>query len=437
MKLRNPQAIRALGLLALAPILTGCQAISLPKLPVPRGLLERSVDNASLTSQDLRTLLNDSAVRMASQVESTSDAMMTATDSAEIRRHALLWKMNGVSSTFQAASRPDALAAFLDTWILVRQWQAVASSDQGRQWFGNQQPTLVASIAELDRDLKKIDAKIGANLTLVIGDEHERIEQFVDRFAREFPIRSLSMHRESIAVHYIEKVARPNREVLDVMGTLEENVTELRKLMATYADYVPKQSRWQAELLLMDTLGDSRLTPTLQDFDEVAAAAASLANTAAELPLLVRGERLAVQEFVADQQAVAFAEIAAMRSTTAAELQHERQVLIDEFRRERRAIEAFASQERSVVTAEFREEVREDLRTALEATDTISSRRVTDVAAQSRQLVDRFVWRLGQLFALLVLALAAVVIASLRFHWRQRLTIAVPSHDETSWRRAA
>ena len=106
MKRRN-QPIYAVALLALVAILPACQSIRGPK-----GLLERQTKAAGLTTGELRAIMDDLVIQCASRVESAADQIIAQTDDVEVHKNALLWKPNGISSCFQAATGRDPLAAF-------------------------------------------------------------------------------------------------------------------------------------------------------------------------------------------------------------------------------------------------------------------------------------------------------------------------------------
>ena len=52
---------------------------------------------------------------------------------------------------------------------------------------------------------------------------------------------------------------------MEVLGRLETNIDELQSLARLYAEFLPKQARWQAELLSLDLIELDPLADSLAD----------------------------------------------------------------------------------------------------------------------------------------------------------------------------
>jgi hypothetical protein len=135
---REPCAV--LFLLALA----GCQ-----QMHASEGLLETTVPHSALSSVKLRALLNDFIPRFSDQVEESADRILAESTDPEIQRNALLWKSNSISACFQAASRTDPLAAYLDVWILCRQMTQLIEAPSPSPYFGTSQGLAVPTSRQL------------------------------------------------------------------------------------------------------------------------------------------------------------------------------------------------------------------------------------------------------------------------------------------------
>lgn len=95
-------------------------------------------------------------------------------------------------------------------------------------------------------------------------------EDFVVEFAREHPIHSLYFDRPSLVAPYIPQLSDQTREVLEVVNNLNESVTDLQRLSARYAEFLPKQARWQAELLLLSASTAAVLSQPMKELAVVA-----------------------------------------------------------------------------------------------------------------------------------------------------------------------
>ena len=102
----------------------------------------------------------------------------------------------------------------------------------------------------------------------------------------------------------------------------------------SYNVYLPKQTRWQAELFLEDLKADPQVNAALADFGKLASTAAKVSN-----------ERLSVQEFVHQE-----------RMQTLDDLQRQRIATIAALHAERLGVAADLDSERLAATADLRGE---------------------------------------------------------------------------------
>ncbi|MBL9123577.1 MAG: hypothetical protein JNG90_08075 [Planctomycetaceae bacterium] len=382
--LRRLAVLIAVGVAALAPS-SGCQRMS-----APMGLLEETAPHAHLSSQKLRTLVTDYVPVYALQVEASADQILAEATDPAVRRHALLWKSQGIGACFRAAARPDALAALTDVWVLVRQSSDYFARTAGDPPLGPWQPAALETCRRLEEPLRKIHA--------TLGEELHFGEKFVADFATQHPIDSLYFNRASIATDYIESLKLPTPELMDVVGGLNENMADMRKLSALYADFLPKQARWQAELLLIDSLAQQPVGAALSDLSTAAKAAERAAATAERIPALVERERLAAQQIVGTERQAAFQEIERMRVETLGTLRDERVAVLAALRTERElttaAVEAAAQR-------------------SLAAFDERIAARGAQLAEQSERLVGRVYQRAVQWG--LIVGVVAVGLTLLRY----------------------
>jgi hypothetical protein len=371
-------------LVAICLAAAGCRTVE-PK----EGLLEQTVQDSQLTSHQLRVLVNDYLLHYAIRVEQTADQILARTDDPTIRRSALLWKTNGIAAGFRAASRPDSLGAFLDSWILAKQSAQLFASPAGARMFGPWQTSVTQQCLEFDNRLREIEQMIGRELPLG--------EAFAIDFARDFPVENLFLDRESLSTRYIDQLQPEVKEAFEILGSLDENVTQLKKLVVVYGEFLPKHARWQSELFLLDSQNVPAVSRPVEALDSVALAAANLATTANTLPAIVAGEREALRQIVTDERTATLHEVDRMREATIADLQGERNLILDAVRSERQVLTETLSAEIAAVTRDA---------------DQITERRVEQWTANSRGLIDHTLTRL---------ALPAALIGLTALLWSSRL----------------
>ena len=371
---RMPRSLsRLAGLLTVLAV--GCQQVR--ERP---GMLEREAAQSNISSHQLQVMVNEFVSHYAHRVEMTADQVLSNEFDSSIRRNALLWKINGISACFQAASRQDPLGAFLDLWILNKQMTEFFHSEHGRNSFGDSQQIAWDTCAELEGRLSYIYQTVGTEL--------QHGEQFVARFATDFPLTNLYFDREPIASRYIEEIQEPSRELFQVVADLDKSLAEMRSLSAVYAEYLPKQARWEAQLLLLDT---TQMSVVQQPLDQVSIAAQSvarMADTAESLPQLIESERRALRSIVQREREETLGEIEQMRRATVTQVQQEREVVLAAVTHERTAIQ---------------QQLQAELTRTIAAADDISRHRVEQIADQMPAFIDHMFWRLCQLISGVVL----------------------------------
>ncbi|MDA7861469.1 hypothetical protein N9B22_00210 [bacterium] len=335
-----------------------------------RGFLEDSGGEDLLSSNKLRVLIDDFTLRYASHIEQTSDQILAQAPSTHVRRNALLWKINGINATFRASARKDPMGAFLDLWILVKQTDDLFDRESNAL-FGSFSLAQLNGHGKFNDRLLKIQKTIGKDLPK-LNDNIELGESFAADFAANFPIDNLQFDRESATSHYIAAVKEKSHETMEVLGRLESNVDELQGLVRLYAEFLPKQARWQAELLSLDVIEMSPLTDSLANLKQTTLAAQAISQTVEQLPALVDHERQSIEIAINEQREKTVAQIEAMRLNTIDQLQQERRIVLES-----------VNQERVIAT----EDLKQQLDKTLASVDQLSKKRTEEAALYGEGLL--------------------------------------------------
>lgn len=334
-----------------------------------RGFLEESGGGDLLSSNKLRVLIDDFTLRYASHIEQTSDQILAQAPSTHVRRNALLWKINGINATLRASGRKDPMGAFLDLWILVKQTDDLFERES-TELFGAFPLALLSGHDEFNNRLLRIQKTIGKELPKLTNGT-ELGEGFATNFATKYPIDNLQFDRESATSHYLEAIREKSHETMEVLGRLEGNIDELQGLVRLYAEFLPKQARWQAELLSLDIIELEPLTDSLANIDQATLAAQSISQTVSQIPALIDHERKSVEIAINDQRETTVNQIESMRVETIDQLQQERKIVL-----------AAVNQERAIAT----EDLKKQLDTALLAVDGLSKKRTEEALTAVDQL---------------------------------------------------
>src|SRR5215468_7003096 len=96
--------------------------------------------DSEATALEYRAAANNLAVRVPGLIELTGDRMLAQTLDPELRKRALLWKLEGTAAFQQALFRPDPLGAAVESWALAIQVQDAVENASLRDTFGPLQP---------------------------------------------------------------------------------------------------------------------------------------------------------------------------------------------------------------------------------------------------------------------------------------------------------
>ena len=380
--------------LIIAALLTvqGCQT-----LQSNDGLLEQESSNAKVSSRQLRIVLDDLVLQFSSQVELAADQIIAENDDPQICKNALLWKMNGISSCFQAASRRDPLGSYFDIWILNKQTLALFEQPNNTPLFGESQDIAIAATKQIETSM--------ADVLDLIGDDLPINENFATAFATDHPINDLYFKRASITANYtkyIDSINLKGPELLGIASDIDEQLDQLQRVSSMYAEFIPKQARWNGELMILETLQSNAITSSLQNMSLAASGVAAIADTTQAIPELVERERNLLQDAITGERIATMQVIDQMRSET-----------LNRFREERIAVMGKVESERTIVLKAIDDQriaATRDLthlsEQSLEKIDQVVDTKIADVAVHSSDLIDHGFRRLAQLIgAIAVLAL--------------------------------
>jgi hypothetical protein len=356
--------------------------------------VETTERQARLSTHQLRVLLNDFVLRSATRIEADADHILAQSDDPAIRRNALRWKINAIAAGYRAGFHKHPLASYVDLSILNKQMSQLFTSPAGHSLFGPWQPVAVSACEDLERQLGTIQEAIGADLPLN--------EQFARNFAAEHPVADLYFDRESLAARYIDEVREPGGELIEAVSHLQQDLNDFKRLARTYAEHLPKQARWEAELMLMDAAQTTVVRQPLQDLSRTSEAISRIAGVSEQLPELVERERDILRDVARSERQAVMEELDTMRRTSFEKLELEREILLDAARAERQA-----------VSSQLERHVAE----AIAATEQISERRVREAAGHGMQLVDHVFLRTTQVLASLSV-LAVVVLLGAACAWK-------------------
>jgi hypothetical protein len=339
----------------------------------------------------LRVGVNDLVDRFAGRIEQSADRVVEQADTAAVRQRALAFKVDAVPVVYTAGFRADPLSAAIDVWVLAFQFREYVETGAGQAAFGPQKPVLEeaarAQLADVDAVMR----------TIAIKPEHfDRARPQVERWAAGHPIAHTFAGRTSGA-SLLTRLRSDNKDAFLVVGDVSDTLENVAERLNTYAAHLPKQARWQAELLATDMTTALRLDRTVADVHDVGTAARHATGVLEGMPALLDAQR----DLLGAERRAVLAGIDGQRQQTLA-------FLTDYMTDERLALVGVAREERVATLAALQQE----RLATIAAVDAMRKLTVDSSLVGLRELVDYTIWRVAMLVAgLMILGLVLGVLA--------------------------
>lgn len=392
-------------LLGLAVVMCGCASGTTSKTALIKSTksVESSAAELSLRNQSLLSLYS-------AEIETAADKIILESPSSLTRRQALEWKADAIPAIQASLLRTDPLAAALDAWVFILQMKAYMDQPMMKEAWGSFQPFVLETLSRMESEVKQRlhTAAPSANMGSV--------EQQLSSWAEAHPIQSGLASRESIDAQLIRRTEQSELGARASIKALSESIGDLTARLDAYNAYLPKQARWQAELLISDLGRNPQVNATMSNVADLSNTLAKTSGSLDQLPEYaanlhkavltdVEGQRLAAQSFLSEERVQAFDSLNQQRIETIADLRRERLAATEDLRKERQImLNALSSEEQALMR---------DVNAA-------AAKMLADSAIQARGLIDHFFLRAFELVLVTLILCALVVWLFLRRNAAER-----------------
>ncbi len=353
-------------------------------------VMERS-GAVTLSAAELRARVNDLADHLAGRIAETAGRIEAAADDPLIRRRALTFKADAIPALYTAAFRSDPLTALVDVWVYSFQIEQFVGEGAGRDVFGPQQPLAQEGarvlVAATDAAVQEIVASPA---------EYAKHRARFESWAREHPLESYFATRDSVAT-LMAGLRTEERDAFAAVGAASETIETVAERLNTYANLMPRQVRWQAEILAADLATQYDVAGFMAQMHDIGGSARRFDEFMIQVPELLGGSSL--PELVAKERREVLEGIAA-----------ERLAAIEFMTAERLAVLRAVHDERIEALEALRQE---RIATLLEA-EAMRKRAWDDAAEDLRRLVDYTLLRVALLLSFLMVAAALVGVLGYR-----------------------
>lgn len=264
----------------IGPLLCMCAITS---LVMGCSLLTVKAPGKPLTPNELnqRVLMYDYADSFQATVAQTADEIEAHSPDPGVQRAALKWKIEAVAASRRAATQIVPMMALLDSWALAAQMLEFFDQGAGARLFGHEQSAARGAADQLDKDIVRIAG------TVTTPAEFTRYQTFVGGYVQRFPLKSLDFKRTSVVDRWL---AQPGEDppLLSTVGTAPEIMSDFEERMRLYANDLPAETFWKAQLALRQSENDpgtKEFRRTMQQIDD---SLANIGEAATASPALVR-----------------------------------------------------------------------------------------------------------------------------------------------------
>lgn len=241
-------------------------------------------------------------------------------------------------------------------------------------------------------------------------------EEKIETWSREHPIESLHFIRPSLTILLADELGGQDLGTFEIVEAVAVGVADLSQQMSAYANYLPKQARWQTELLLESLTATEKVDQALSEFVRVSRDIDRLTSLAETAPNTVAKERAIILKALSRDLDRALAVLDGQRRATLEVLEKERLAVMGDVKTERAAMSADITAERIAVLKEI-ERQRQETLAKLEA---IGKRLLDDALDNSNEKIDHFFIRTLQVGALLVFVILCFCTGAIYYTHRKQ-----------------
>jgi hypothetical protein len=382
----------------------------------------KSAKNVESSARELSSRNQSLLAIFSAEIETAADQVILQSASAGARRQALEWKAEAIPVLQTSLLRDDPVSAVLDTWTFIFQMTAYMERAAVKQVFAGSYPVIETTLKRMDAEMRQLIQTAAPNANM------DGIRQSLASWAQAHPLQASLAGRQSFDPERIRKLEETDMGAMASIKALGESLGDLTARLDAYNAYLPKQARWQAELLLSDVARRPEFSAAVANATVLSDALAKTSSSMEHMPELVGQTRAAVMADVERQRLAAQAFLREERVQAFNALRQERIAMVADISRERQAASAGIRAESQRVLGALDNErmaTMSDVRAAGEKT-------LQDFDNRARTLSNRFF-----LFALGLMLLTLLLCSLVAWLLLGRFARARPARDQILHDRAA
>jgi len=319
----------------------GCGALKAP----PRSI--ESIEGASVSHSQLRARVVHFVGYAERLVAEAGEEIVRRTDDPEARRNSLLWRIYACSELQSAGMRADPVVGLIDTWHVSAQMRQLFERGNGDELLGEFQVLAAETARRIEREVAELAASTAP------PEAVEAVRAGIEEYVARHPAESLHLALwGQPAEGYMKLLDAKSAGAFGSVATMEDSISHLTLALPEMVKISADLARWEAQLVVHDLLGSRTVAEVLAELRDVSRLAREVDELAAterlaathDLVAAVNEQRAAllealdaqrqlIQDLVRTERATALGEIDRQRLETVAQLQEEREVVVEALER--------------------------------------------------------------------------------------------------------
>ena len=299
----------------------GCGSVS------RESVLMQNIEDAKMNSMELGIRINEAGSRYSLEIENSADKIIAATKDAGIKKNALLWKLYGIPALLKSVSIQDPLASGTDIYVLIAQMRQFFENGNGKDLFGKHQQIAVDAVKRMEKEF--------FNIASEFRDSAVTTKSNIDEWVKNHHIEDIRFNRISTVTAAAKELSQKKSGLTSSVGDMVTSINNLQDKLTLYADFIPKQARWQAEYMMYELIPDSLNKDVFGKINSLTGSIESIGGFIENSPGLISSVRQKIMQDINIQRIATLELLQEERKTILEAVTSERIKTLNEINRQR------------------------------------------------------------------------------------------------------
>ena len=321
----------------------------------------QDIPELEISESELRVVVDDYFFYLLHKVEDTMDSINQSTKDIRVGQATMVFKTYCIAEAQRSVFVQNPLVGHFDMAALIFQMEKYYKGDNGDRLFGEYKGQVMAMITELKEVMILVTRTLNSN-----WDATDALES-LDQYAEENPLLNDYFGRRSVRPFFERLRVEEKIKLKALAENMAASVDEMSQRMNYYVGMMPKQMRWQMELVAYNML----LDPTWKiDMDSIA-------------------DSLAVDDWIDERMASVFEQVSRERELAMKDVDALKD---DSFREMDIRIDSMKTWARTF-SFEMTEEVAARMELAVNRMEDLASEQVSSALQQAESMANRILLR--------------------------------------------